>query len=100
MITNVQAAFEDIRNNSDNKIHNLYSKTNSMAERVCKTPNTKTRTVGRQNLRNNVVLDTPEDYWRRAVFLPFIDCIKNSSAIDFKVKLPLHSEQSISCRTT
>ena len=36
MITNVQAAFEDIRNNSDNKIHNLYSKTNSMAERIAK----------------------------------------------------------------
>ena len=44
-----------------------------MAERVRKTPNTKTRTVGRQNLRNNVLLDTPEDYWRRVVFLPFID---------------------------
>ena len=71
MITNVQAAFEDIRNNSDNNIHNLYSKTNSMTERVCKTPNTKTRTVGRQNLRNNVVLDKPEDYWRRVVFFTF-----------------------------
>ena len=71
MITNVQAAFEDIRNNSDNKIHNLYSKTNSMAERVCKTPNTNTRTVGRQNLRNNVVLDTPGDYWRRVVYFTF-----------------------------
>ena len=41
MITNVQAAFEDIRNNSDNNIHNLYSKTSTMAERVRKTPNTK-----------------------------------------------------------
>ena len=46
MITNVQAAFEDIRNNSDNEIHNLYSKANGMSERVGKAPLTKPRTVG------------------------------------------------------
>ena len=33
MITNVQAAFEDTQNNSDNEFHNLYSKANSIAER-------------------------------------------------------------------
>ena len=43
---------------------------------------------GRQNLRNNVVLDTLEVYWRRAVFFTFYRLRKNSSAIDFKVKLP------------
>ena len=62
MITNVQAAFEDNRNNSDNEFHNLYSKANSMVERVGKAPLTKPRTFGRQILRNNVVSDTPEDY--------------------------------------
>ena len=35
-----------------------------MAERVGKAPLTKTRTVSRQILRNNVSSDTPEDYWR------------------------------------
>ena len=87
IIANVQAAFEDIRNNSDNEFHNLYSKTNSMTERVGKAPPTKTRTFGRQNLRNNVVSDTPEDYLRGVIFLPFIDCVKNSSAIDLKKKV-------------
>ena len=38
MITNVQAAFEDTQNNSDNQFHNFYSKANSMAERVGKAP--------------------------------------------------------------
>ena len=70
MITNVQAAFEDMRNNSDHEFHYLYSKANSMAERVGKAPLTKPCTVGRQILRNNVVSDTPEDYWRR------LSCIK------------------------
>ena len=79
MITNVQAAFENIRNNSDNEFHNLYSKANSMAERVGKVPLTKPRTVIRQILRNNVVSDTPKDYWRRVVFLPFIDCLKKTA---------------------
>ena len=41
MSTNVQAAFVDMRNNSDNKFHNLYSKANTMAEKVCKDPVTK-----------------------------------------------------------
>ena len=100
IITNVQAAFEDIRNISDNEFHNIYSKTNSMAERVGKAPLTKTRTLGRQNLRNNVVSDTPEDYLRGVVFLPFIDCVKNSSAIDSKKKLTPLSKQSKSYLTT
>ena len=71
MITNFQAAFEVIRNNSDNEFHNLYSKANSMAKRVGKAPLTKPRTVVQQILRNNVVSDTSEDCWRRAVFFTF-----------------------------
>ena len=34
MIAKVQTVFEDIRNNSDNEFHNLYSKANSMVEKV------------------------------------------------------------------
>ena len=83
-ITNVQAAFEDIRNNSDDEFSNLYSKVTSIAKRVDKAPLVKPRTAGQQ--RNNVS-DTPEDYRRPLVFSLVIDCVKNSSAIDFKVKL-------------
>ena len=68
MVTNVQAAFEDILNNSDNEFYDLHSKVNSMAERVVKVLLTKTNTVGRQILRNNVVSDIPENFWRRIVF--------------------------------
>ena len=68
MVTNVQAAFEDILNNSDNEFYDLHSKVNSMAERVVKVLLTKTHTAGRQILRNNVVSDIPENFWRRIVF--------------------------------
>ena len=100
MITNVQAAFEDIRNNSGNEFHNLYSKAYSMAERAGKAPLTKTRTIGRQILRNNVVSNTPGVYWRRVLFLLLIDCLKNSLMIDFKVKFSSLSNQSKSYLTT
>ena len=51
IITNVQAAFEDIRYNSDYEFHNLYSKANSMAERpvdiyLLKATNRNTRANG------------------------------------------------------
>ena len=64
MIKNVQAAFGDVQNNPDNEFHNLYAKANSKTKRVGKDSLTKPRTVSRQDLRNNVVSDTPEDYWR------------------------------------
>ena len=57
-----------------------------MAERVGKVPLTKPRTVIRQILRNNVVSDTPEDYWRRVVFLPFIDCLEKQLSDRFQGK--------------
>ena len=71
LITNFQATFEDILNNSDNEFHNLYSKANSMAEKVGKAPLTKPRMVGRQILRNNVVSDTAEDYFETCSFFTF-----------------------------
>ena len=46
MITNIQAAFEGIQNNSDNEFHNLFSKSNGMAERVRKAPLAKPCMVG------------------------------------------------------
>ena len=31
------------------------------------------RTYGRQTARNNVEASSPEEYWRRTVFIPFLD---------------------------
>ena len=43
--------------------------------------------VGKQVFRNNVVSDTPEDYWRRVVFLPFIDWLKKQLSDRFQGKV-------------
>ena len=53
-----------------------------MAERVGEAPLTKRCLVGRQIPRINIVSDTPEDYWRRVDFSPFIDCLKKKQLID------------------
>jgi hypothetical protein len=41
------------------------------------------RIVGRQNNRNNVPARTPEEYYRRAVFLPFLDGILTQTSPRF-----------------
>jgi hypothetical protein len=41
------------------------------------------RIVGRQNNRNNVPARTPEEYYRRAVFLPFLDGILTQMSLRF-----------------
>ena len=38
-------------------------------------PLTVTRIVQRQTLRANVEHDTPEEYYRRSIFIPFVDCL-------------------------
>ena len=45
-LQNIQGTFVDIRNNSDNEFHNLYSIANSMEEKVDKAPLTQPCTVG------------------------------------------------------
>ena len=37
----------------------------------------KPRTTGRQQHRDNVPADTPEEYWRRSVYYPLLDHIDN-----------------------
>jgi hypothetical protein len=41
------------------------------------------RIFGRQNNRNNVPARTPEEYYRRAVFLPFLDGILTQMSLRF-----------------
>jgi hypothetical protein len=41
------------------------------------------RIIGRQNNRNNVPAGTSEEYYRRAVFLPFLDGILTQLSLRF-----------------
>ena len=50
------------------------------------------RTAGRQQHHNNVPADTPSAYWKRAMYLPFLDHLV--TAIDEKPVVPLPGFQA------
>ena len=50
------------------------------------------RTTGRQQHHNNVLADTPSAYWKRAMYLPFLDHLVK--AIDEKPVVPLPGFQA------
>jgi hypothetical protein len=54
----------------------LYQDIAKLAEKQNVLPS-KPRTAGRQQNRDNVPADTPEEYWRRSVYYPLLDHIAN-----------------------
>ena len=57
----------------DNVWQELYQDITKLAEKQ----NVLPRTAGRQQNRDNVPADTPEEYWRRSVYYPLLDHIAN-----------------------
>ena len=70
----IKEELRSIRENSENEFSILFERATNMAAEVGMEPLEMPRTVGRQTLRSNVEADTPEEYWRRTIFVPFIDC--------------------------
>ena len=60
----------------DNVWQELYQDITKFAEKQNVLPS-KPRTAGRQQHRDNVPADTPEEYWRRSVYYPLLDHIAN-----------------------
>jgi hypothetical protein len=60
----------------DNVCQELYQDITKLAEKQNVLPS-KPRTAGRQQNRDNVPADTPEEYWRRSVYYPLLDHIAN-----------------------
>ena len=54
----------------------MYQDITKLAEKQNVLPS-KPRTAGRQQNRDNVPADTPEEYWRRSVYYPLLDHIAN-----------------------
>ena len=50
------------------------------------------RTAGRQQHRNNVPVNTPSAYWKRAMYLPFLDHLVTE--INEKLMVPLPGFQA------
>ena len=60
----------------DNVWQELYQGITKLAEKQNVLPS-KPRTAGRQQHRDNVLADTPEEYWRRSAYYPLLDHIAN-----------------------
>ncbi|XP_064639798.1 52 kDa repressor of the inhibitor of the protein kinase-like [Lineus longissimus] len=61
-----------IRDDSEHKFARLFASCSKMAK-IGGLPLALPRIVGRQTLRANVEAENPEEYYRRCIFLPFID---------------------------
>jgi len=65
--------FKDIRENCDNRFEKLFgSKIASMADMV-DVEISIPRRCKKQTLRGNVEADNPQTYWRRTIFVPYLD---------------------------
>ena len=71
----VNSSLRKIRQD-DNVWQELYQDITNLAEKQNVLPS-KPRTAGRQQHRDNVPADTPEEYWRRSVYYPLLDHIVN-----------------------
>ncbi|KAJ8309110.1 LOW QUALITY PROTEIN: hypothetical protein KUTeg_013984 [Tegillarca granosa] len=80
----VIASFRRIRQD-DNIWQELYRDILTLAEKQDVQPS-KPRTAGRQQHRNNMPADTPEQYWRRSVFYPMLNHMANE--IEERIVVP------------
>ena len=65
--------FEEIRINADKEFAQLFSSAEEMGKRVGMETVTMPRRCKAQTLRNNVEAEDVESYYRRAVFVPYLD---------------------------
>ncbi|XP_046684428.1 52 kDa repressor of the inhibitor of the protein kinase-like [Homalodisca vitripennis] len=73
----VLESLKSIRTNADEEFHSLFEEATHMANNFgCKI--SMPRTVGRQQNRNNTPADTPEVYYRRSIFIPWIESLISS----------------------
>lgn len=72
-ITLILKELEDIRCHAEKEFGKLFSLSEDMGRRVGIEDVTMPRTNKRQTLRNNAPADHPESYYRRAIFVPYLD---------------------------
>jgi len=76
-VKNVQLIFDNIRINSENEFKLIYEKVKDVVVNVFKNESNITvpRIVEQQNHRGNVPADLPEQYYKRNIFIPFLDYV-------------------------
>ncbi|XP_041357674.1 52 kDa repressor of the inhibitor of the protein kinase-like [Gigantopelta aegis] len=75
--------FKDMRNKAEEKFKNCIFPDILKMGRVANIEISVPRRCGQQTLRANVHGDTPKTYWRRAVFIPYLDGIISQMRIRF-----------------
>ena len=74
MVSVVAAQLNDIRDDAASEFQNVFTKCQAMAA-LADTTITVPRTVSRQNLQDKVEHENAEQYYRRTVFISFLDCL-------------------------
>ena len=69
----VRKTLQDIRSEAVKEFEPVYADMLKMATVAGRPELSVPRTCRRQTQRSNVPAETPKDYWRRSVFLPFLD---------------------------
>ncbi|CAG2195052.1 unnamed protein product [Mytilus edulis] len=102
MVDNIKNVLISARGN-DAEYDNVYQKAEQMAE-VADTELVIPRRCGRQTQRSNVPGDTPQVYFKRAVYLPYIDALiqeyssrfnsLSQKAVKAMALIPAHLEQT------
>ncbi|XP_071177886.1 52 kDa repressor of the inhibitor of the protein kinase-like [Mytilus edulis] len=102
MVDNIKNVLISARGN-DAEYDNVYQKAEQMAE-IADTELVIPRRCGRQTQRSNVPGDTPQDYFKRAVYLPYIDALiqeyssrfnsLSQKAVKAMALIPAHLEQT------
>ena len=72
MVSLITEQVSDIRSNQVNEFQEMFKKCETMTNL---SNLTVPRIVQRQTLQANVENDTPEEYYRRSIFISFVDCL-------------------------
>lgn len=101
-VTVIKDELHSIRDKAEVEFAVLFQQAKDMAAKVGVEINMP-RTAGRQTLRSNVEASSIEEYWRRTIFVPFIDCLvsqleerfqgRNTSAVKAVKLLPKNLEK-------
>ena len=76
MVSLVTDQLQAVRDNANEEFNSIFKKVSQNGRENGKILDTP-RIVSRQTQRSNVESNTPEEYYRRSIFIPFIDCLIN-----------------------
>lgn len=68
----VEKSLSEMRETADTCFNNIFTSVSNLCEQY-DISILKPRTVGRQTHRENMPADSPEEYYRRTIFIPFLD---------------------------